>query len=280
MQIEYERGVIVDEEGFFLGAVKWEKGTPAPDLKTARGDGTNAYRLRLLTEAEAIENPNPNGRWDFKAKKWIAPDVPIWIVNRRRDKPIGTLAGSRMIFAGRPPRVADYQEIITTPPPEMRRGRKPIYDFTTNEWISPVTVATFDDAGVCTNVIVKERLEGGDEEPFEVENELGRRAPISPGEPRDGGHPARYRSVPVRFLRRSLQERNLLQPFVQFLEGKGFTADDFDRLETISLNNKLLREFVTAQGFTIQQVYNALQRDAEQRQEQELEKRRQLAAQE
>jgi hypothetical protein len=275
----FNKGVIVDEAGFFLGAVKWRKGTPAPDLNGPRKEGANAPRLRLLTEPEAIDDPIPNGKWDAKRKEWLSPPTKLYVVTVRRDLPrYGAYAGFQMVWPDRLPDLPDWQRFVEEPAPEWRRS-KPLWDFEEEEWIFPVEVIQYEEDGeTCKDVILKPRAEPGDEVgPVMVEDEIGNKRRLKAGMRRSGGEPPRYPEVPVRFLRQALQERNLLQPFVRFLRDKGFDNEDFEALETVSLNNRILREFVQAQGFTMRQAYNALQRDAEEKQKQERAKRRELA---
>lgn len=279
--ITYERGVIVDDEGYFLGAVQWEAGTPEPDVNGPRPDGSSGPRLRLLRDPEAIADPVASGKWDTKAKAWLRPSVEMWIVNVRRDQPrYGSLAGGRMVWPSRVPRLPPWQAWVSVPPPQGSRARIPLFDFEAQEWISPVTVAEFDAQGVCTNLVVKPRLDPGDEQPFTVENEIGETEVISPGVPREGGHPPRYRKVPVRVLRRVLQDLKLMQPFQQFIERKGYTIENVEDLGVISLNNRMLREFVAEQGFNMRQTYMALQRVAEDTLDQEQQAKRELADEE
>jgi hypothetical protein len=86
--------------------------------------------------------------------------------------------------------------------------------------------------------------------------------------------------VPVRLLEQVLTDRNLAQAFAQFVQAKGYTLAQVRALRTISLNNKLLREFVTAQGFTMRQAFTALQRAAEALQEAEEQAEQELGAEE
>jgi hypothetical protein len=174
MNIEFERGVLVDQDGFFAAAVQWQKGTPRPNVGGPRpagggalridGDPVEPTRLRLVTDPEAIADPVPNGRWDGKAKVWRKPSVQVWIVNVRRDDPrYGVLAGSRVVWPKRPmPTVQGWQRLVTIEPPKTRAGRKPLFDFEAGEWVVPVSVAILDDNGDVINVVVKPRLEVGD----------------------------------------------------------------------------------------------------------------------
>lgn len=155
-----------------------------------------------------------------------------------------------------------------------------MYDFEAGEWVTPVSVVVFDEDGeTCKNVVVKPRLEDGDVQPheIEIEDELGNKKQIGPGMKRGEVRVPRYRRVPVRLFRRVLQSRGLLDDFMAHIDAAGFDADDLAAIQSISLNNRILREFVQAQGFTMRQAYNALQRDAEEKQKQERAKRRELA---
>jgi hypothetical protein len=268
--IAYDRGVIVDDDGFFVGAVKWQRGTPGPTngyLNGQRKAGSTQPRLRLVTDAEAIANPLPGGRWDAKAKEWQAPPKELWIVNVRRDDPrYGVLSGSRRVWPGRPlPSLPGWQAFVDVAPPARRPGRKPLFDFDVGEWVMPVSVVVFaEDGETCTNVVVKPRLEAGDVEPFEVEDESGDRMQIGPGMPRSGGHAPRYPRVSTSAMAAVLNRRNLTGAFEEFLTAEGFAMADFESLKSVSLNNRLLRKFVKAQGFTMKQAAKALQRAAEQ----------------
>lgn len=261
--MEYEYGVIVDPQGFFVSAVKWDKSAGVPPINGPRTAGAASPRLRLLRTPEAIADPVPGGKWDAKKKVWQRPNVEIWIVNVRRDLPrYGSLAGSKMVFRGRLPNLPQWQRYIEVPPPESRAS-VPLWDFETNEWITPVRVVEFDDAGVCTNIVVKPRLEEGDVEPFDVEDEAGNVSTISPGVPLIGGHTPRYKKVPVRAVRKALEKHNLFDDFERYLIKKGLSFDQFDDVERISLNNKLLREFVRGQNLGMKQAYEMLQKTAE-----------------
>jgi hypothetical protein len=166
VNIEFERGVVVTEDGSFVAAVQWQKGTPKPssaDLNGTRAAGSTAPKLRLVTDPEAVADPIPKGRWDAKAKVWRKPNVPVWIVNVRRDDPrYGVLAGSRMIWPQGPmPTLQAWQRLVTVEPPATRAGRKPLFDFEAGEWVVPVSVVVVREDGT-KNIVVKPRQEKGD----------------------------------------------------------------------------------------------------------------------
>jgi hypothetical protein len=266
----FKRGVVVDDQGFFLAAVQWEAGTPKPsslDLNGPRREGSTAPRLRLLTSSEAIADPVPGGKWDSKKKVWLRPSVKMWAVNTRRDLPrYGTLAGERLVWPERLPNLPAWQAWVTTPPPAGSRSRKPMYDFEAAEWIVPVAVVEFEEDGdTCKNIVVKPRLEDGDETPDQVEvtDEQGQKIAIAPGHKRSERIIPAYPKFSIATLFAVLRKRDLRDAFITFLDGKGLNTDDLREVGMVSLNNRLIREFVAEQGFTIKQAYNALQKEAE-----------------
>jgi len=284
---QFERGVVIDDQGFFMAAVQWEAGTPRPsslDLNGPRREGSTAPRLRLLTDREAVADPVPGGRWDSKAKTWLRPNVKMWAVNMRRDWPrYGTLAGERMVWPDRLPNLPAWQAWVTTPPPAGSGARKPMFDFETGEWVMPVSVVVFDEDGeTCKNIVVKPRLEDGDETPdqIEVSDEQGNKAAIAPGQKRAGGHAPLYAKFSVATFVAVLGKRNLMDAFSAFLQGKKLSMEDFQEVRRVSLNNRLIREFVTDQGFTMRQAYNALQKEAEKVEEERRERIAALASEE
>lgn len=263
MEIRFERGVIVDGEGHFIAAVQWQEGSQPPSnlqLNGARPEGSKAPRLRLIRDPEAIADPMPGGKWDARAKAWQSPNVEMWVVNVRRDLPrYGVLSGGRRVWPGRLPPLQSWQAWVTDPPPKTRRGRKPMYDFEAGEWIVPVSVAIYDDDGTCLNVVVKPRLEPGDEEAHEVEDEIGQRGQIGPGIKHTGGHAPNYRKVPARFVLSALHKHGLADDFMAFMRERGFAPDDVRQIKKISLNNKHLRAFVWSKGYTMKQAFQKIQ---------------------
>lgn len=170
-----ERGVLIDEEGFFVAALQWEAGSPAPKFREKLTRG-KAPTFMLLREPYAIENVEPGARWDFqpvrepvdpgdpekgtrqvRSGSWLMPPETRWVVNVRRDIPsIGSLSGSRKVWPERLPGLPSYQRWVTVAPPETRSA-KPIFDFDRGEWVLPSAVWVVDGDGVvlnkCTSVV-------------------------------------------------------------------------------------------------------------------------------
>jgi hypothetical protein len=284
----YEKGVLVDAKGTYLGAFKWEKGTPRPQFNASKTPPEE--RLRLLTSEAAIADPVVGGRWDAKAERWIAPDVPVWIVNTRRDLPrYGSLAGKRMVFSDQRLDLPDWQAEVRTAPPEKRPvGRKLLWDFEAEEWVLPKPVLRLAEDGTVLHRGLKPRPDPEDVNPDDLptaEDEAGRPTRCGKGDKITNGAPViqrrrPYPRVPVGVLLIVLQERKLGAKFKAFVEGKGYSIEDVRELGTISLGNKLLREFITGEGFTMKQAYQAIQRRAEEIVEERAAKKQALGAEE
>lgn len=284
---DVSRGVVVDYQGYFLAAVQWDSAGVPPRLNFPRRGERRIRpedRKTLLTSAEAIADPQPNGRWNASTLVWELPTVKQWVVVQRRDIPrFWTYSGAKTTWPERPPRMPRGSKLIDLPPIDVGISRRPIWDDDAQAWIAPKTVATLDAQGNVTNFV--EAYDPAVDVPSDAdsvieldqmptgENEVGEFWPVDIGdglskEP-DGsltvtkkGLP-RYRKFPVRFLRQALADANQLANFTAFLTSKGFTIEDFEGVRVVSLRNKLLREFIVAQGFTIKQAYDAIVRVAE-----------------
>ena len=303
----YDRGVVVDEQGFFVAALRWEAGTPAPKFNKKVTKG-GLPRLILLRDPYAIENVDPSARWDFtpvredgvlvRAGTWLFPTEERWIVNQRRDRPyLWSFVTSRLVWPERLPRLPEGQKLVDVAPPKSA-AQRPVWDDRIEripagpvdpETGEPTTPAVFGDWRLARRALLIDENDvvlgavasfDDDDVPvppngrFEVvprdasptgTDETGDVVPVNPGDvlASDGTVtirrlPDKYRAVPVRLLEQVLTDNNLGSEFVTFVQGKGYTIEQVRSLGTISLRNKLLREFVTDQGLTMQQAYNAL----------------------
>jgi len=283
VNVQYERGIAIDRNNLFVAAYQWEKGTPRPRLNPK---GTpEEKKLTWLTMPEALADPKENGKWDEENLVWLLPDTPAYEVLERVDKPgYWTLQGKSNVWPERLPSLREGRKWVMTPPPETR-AQRPIWSDSAGAWLLPQPRMIVDAEGFCVNLVGTltdgndiDVPAGGrvvDPDAITVTDELGETRALCKGDklnPDDTvvyTRPPNYKKVPVPLLEQVLQDTGNLAAFKTFIEGKGFTVEQVRGLETISLNNKHLREFVLAQGYTLKQAYNALQRAAETMLEQE-----------
>lgn len=268
---EKHKGVVVDREGFFIGAFTWSASEPAPNFKT------NETGLRLLTEPEALSIESPAGRWDAKGKKWHYPTERHWVVARRQDKPgIGELLGSRLVWPKRLPALPEGQVWVAVEPPE-HRAQMPLWAFEAQEWRFPIRRAIADADGLIVNtvcvadendLVLEEGQTALDPSAFEPVDELGTPcAGLSKGDRVDlgaGTAVARrptYTKFPLRIVRQALQRRDLLPSVVTFLRERGYEIEDVDRLGGVGLGTKWFREWLEKEGYTLAQAQRVLIRD-------------------
>lgn len=290
----YERGVVVDADGFFVAALRWEAGTPAPKINERATTGGKTPNLVILRDTYAIENVETNARWDFtpvrttegalvRAGTWKFPTEKRWVVVQRRDIPdLWFLTGQKFVWPERPPRLPDGSKLIDTAPPTLGRGRKPVWDDVAAQWLAPRRIAVLAADGTIENFVSAYRTDDlplgvvdmaeFDGANIKTKDEAGILSPPVIGDKitaKDtNGRPTtivrrippRYAQVSVELLEEVLAEKGLASEFVTFVTGKGYTIKDVRNIGNISLNNRLLREFVADQGVTIQQAYNTLQR--------------------
>lgn len=144
-----QKGVLVDHEGFFLGAFQWEDDENAPDLAVSPRVGERVVRLDdrrvFLTMPEALDPPSEKARWDFQAKAWRQPEARYWIVDDR-----GTPVGGGLYHKSRPPRVPAGTALVTEAPGNTN-GRRMIWNGTA--WQAPRRVIHVDGDGVVINIV-------------------------------------------------------------------------------------------------------------------------------
>lgn len=288
--VEYEKGVAVDRDGFFVAAYQWPKGTPRPKLNQ-KGTPESA-KLSWLTMPEATADPVEGGKWDAVNLVWLTPSTPAFEVLQRADRPgFWTLQGKRLVWPEKVPPLQPGRKWVFVAPPETR-ARRPVWSDAADDWVLPARRMIVDGSGVCAgvqlalddaDVVTPPGGRAIDPDQITVTDELdevrGLRSGdiLNPDNTVAQAAPPRYKRVPVRLLRQVLQDRGLLADFQTFLQGKGFTVDDFEGVQTVSLNNQILREFVLSAGYTLKQAYTALQRAAEDLLEQERAKLDELA---
>lgn len=274
---DMKRGVVIDHVGSFIAAWQWNSAEETPRVTNTPRQGQKRMRPEdmkyLITDPEAIEDPQPNGRYDRVAKVWRLPDTPVWIVRQRRDIPhYWVLTGKRMIWLDRPPVLPQGAAIVTEDPGQGRPGKKPIWNSDTKEWMWPRRVALLDENGVVTNIVPSYSEADRDanavdfDDPPTGTDEAGR---VVRAEVGDAILPTvkinrvpRYRDVPVARLLAVLDNLSLTTVFEGFLTSKGLGLEDFRDLGTVSLRNRLLREFVESQGWTMKQAASQLERPA------------------
>lgn len=139
-----ERGVVVDEAGYFVAAWQWDAGTPAPKLPAKVSP-----KLILLREpAEALNPPSEKAKWDFVSKTWSLPTDRLWIV----EEATGRVTGGGTYWLDRLKPLLPGRVYVDVEPPKAR-GRRPIW--TGTEWVFPRRVALVTPAGEVANVCLE-----------------------------------------------------------------------------------------------------------------------------
>lgn len=303
MANEFERAVVVDPEGFFVAALQWEKGTPAPDLQTRLTKGS-APKLIMLRDPYAIEHVNPAYRWDFtpvreqpdpdgptqfvRAGTWQKPPARRWIVSQRRDYPdLWFLTGERMIWPERAPRLSEGAKFVDVEPPKSSTN-KPIWHDARGEWVLPRRFLVCDADGCVLNTVLSyvdedrpELPDGGyfveEVEPLTGIDSRGEEVPVAQG---DIVHPdgsveiraaPQYREVPVEHLIRAMEAAKVFDAFVDFLRDKGISVDAFRGLGNASIGTGIVRAFLDQlDGLSAAEAYQQIQLRAEEGHDAEL----------
>ena len=143
----FERGVLVDFEGYFIAAYQWLEGEPTPVFNRPQKGQTikPADRVTLLRTPEALAVPSNKARWNGEG--WDLPDTPLWVVDAK-----GSNRGKQMVWADRLPPLPDGLEYVDTPAP-VSRTRRPLW--TGTEWAFPTRVALVTPEGVVDNVVLE-----------------------------------------------------------------------------------------------------------------------------
>jgi len=139
----FKYGVVVDEEGYFVQAARWEVGKPRPQLNRK-----GQPRLWMLISDDAVKGAAPNGRWNKKRSCWDLPPKTYYVVNERGN----IVSGSRQWASRLKPLAPNYEYVNKEPPKQT--GRKPIW--TGSEWVFPKRVGIVNAE---TNVIENIQVE-------------------------------------------------------------------------------------------------------------------------
>lgn len=141
---EFNSGVVIDPDGFFVAALRWPKGLRRPEINSPRTP--RSMRNRMLSGVFFDENADVKR---FDGEKWVPRNATACIVG-----PSGNLLKKIKFHKGyeaRLPPLRSGQEYIFKEPPKLR-GRRPIWDG--KKWVSPRVVAIVKDG-----VIVGSALE-------------------------------------------------------------------------------------------------------------------------
>ena len=212
------------------------------------------------------------------------PDFSLLM--ERRDKPgIWTFLGRRSVDPQQEVKLPVGYKLVSKAPPYKNISKRWLWRDSTSEFFFPTKKYVINQDGVIvsTALVIDDSditLPSGwslvDFNAYNtVTNEAGESTVVDTGDTIDTNTSTviakipRYNKVPVEYLQQALANNNLTQDFITFVESKGYTIEQVQALPYISLNNKLLREFVTSMGFTMQQAYNQLQKVAEQLKDQE-----------
>lgn len=147
---EIERGIVLDEDGFPITFVQWEKGQ-RPNFNQKLADGST--KRHNVIDGALYEPGAEGGRWNGKA--WEYPDAEeIWVNEK------GQYRKRQRVFSqymNRAPALPLGWVIAGSPPPKSR-SRRPIYDEFDNQWKFPkVKVILADDDTVMNRVLVDPR---------------------------------------------------------------------------------------------------------------------------
>lgn len=147
----FDRGILVDYQGFFLGALQWDASGPPPNFNVPRRGQRRVLPAdvkHLLTSAAALDDPKPNGRWDFNAEVWLLPSVEVWLIAET-----GALRGRRTIWPTRYVPPIGLSTVSVAPPATV--SRRPIWDADQSAWVLPTTVALIDDDEIVQNTVLE-----------------------------------------------------------------------------------------------------------------------------
>ncbi len=286
---DYQRGVVVDYQGYFLAAIQWDASGPPPNLNTPR-HGRKRMKPEdvktILTDVEAIADPLPNGRWNKKTKTWDKPNVQRWYVTVRRDKPdLGTFAGARMVWPDRLPQLPAYQRWVDVGPPACP-GKRPVWSFSKGVWLVGKRVAVIDADGLCRNFVVSLSDDdvavpkgGGvlhEPEVLTRKDETGREVPLQIGDTVDlrlrkkdqavlgkvvSARRPHYRRYPLPVVRRVFEDYGLWGRFEKLLFEQGFFPEDIQSIGGLGLGIRVVRDFLHDEGYTPEQAFKKFEHE-------------------
>lgn len=143
----FERGVLVDFEGYFIAAYQWLEGTPAPVFnKPQKGSPLTPEQIvTFLRTPEALAVPSNKARWNGTG--WDLPDTPLWVVNDR-----GAITSKNKYWLDRLPPLPEGRSYVDVAPP-VDIARRPIWDG--SAWVFPTRVALVTPEGVVDNVVLE-----------------------------------------------------------------------------------------------------------------------------
>lgn len=124
----FNYGVVIDEQGYYVAALRWADGTPEPKINRK-----GAPKFRMLREDNAINNVAENGRWNDKKGDWDFPTKTYYVVNER-----GSIVSGKKQWPDRLKGIGPKEEYVTKAPPKKPNSR-PIWDG--KDWAWPRRVA-------------------------------------------------------------------------------------------------------------------------------------------
>lgn len=152
-----ERGILVDYQGHFLGALEWDASGPPPNFNVPRRGFRRVLPAdvkHLLTDLAAIDAlPGPDARWNFTSEQWEMPSQVVYLVDLN-----GQYRGKRTVWPSRFVAPSGV-EVINTPPPETK-SRRAIWCGDVDGWQFPRRVALVDQAGIVRNTALESPRSG------------------------------------------------------------------------------------------------------------------------
>ncbi|RMD50926.1 hypothetical protein D6827_03150 [Candidatus Parcubacteria bacterium] len=144
-----KRGILIDAEGYFLGAYQWAAEMQTPDF----GQISAPARFKLLTDEACISGAGKDGRWLETEKRWIFPTDKFALIAQRRDAPRYWVY--RKTITAWPHRLPEFGEGFKLIPniPTLDKHTRPIWDDKVQKWITPKIYALLDKEGVVVNIV-------------------------------------------------------------------------------------------------------------------------------
>lgn len=147
---EIERGIVLDEDGFPVAFVQWEKGQ-RPNFNQKLADGST--KRHKVIDGALYKSGAESGRWNGQA--WEYPDAEeIWVNEKGQYRKRQRVFSQHM---NRAPALPPGWTIAGSPPPKSR-SRRAVYDKFDGQWKFPkVKVVLADDGTVINRVLVDPR---------------------------------------------------------------------------------------------------------------------------